>query len=135
MRVVLAVQNMGNATPPTLSRDFCLKSLKDSGISFFNLLVSNSYDRHSFESHLRALCKHDPYSALTQAGSYRQSWFKSYDEIIEEKSKPEINQIVQNFDIEGGIYGLDYKQGTVREWNDEYQQCKELPKDTQMQRI
>ena len=92
--------------------------------------MSNSYDRHSFESHLRALCKHDPYSALTKAGSYRQSWFKSYDEIIEEKSKPEINQIVQNFDIEGGIYGLDYKQGTVREWNDEYQQCKELPKDT-----
>ena len=46
---------------------------------------------------------------------------------------------MNNHDHIHGLYGLDAKQGggmtPLRDWNEEYQQCKELPKGNLLQRI
>ncbi|CDW71842.1 eukaryotic translation initiation factor 3 subunit [Stylonychia lemnae] len=95
--------------------------------------------KKQFENHLKQLCKHDPYKALTKCGgiNQKQQWFKSFKDYYNENKKINYQneELISNKEYETGIYGLDFKHGSTREWNDEYQQCKELPKDTQMQRI
>jgi hypothetical protein len=62
------------------------------------------------------------------------SWYKALEEKLETA-----NEILPNREYINGFYGLDAKQGNaatpLRDWNEEYQQCKELPKGNLLQRI
>lgn len=49
------------------------------------------------------------------------------------------NDIISSNEHSNGFYGLDTKLGNggtpIRDWNEEYQQCKELPRGNLLQRI
>jgi hypothetical protein len=86
--------------------------------------------RRFFEAKLISLTKNDPYKTLlrdqsskvSNSDSQSNSWFKSYGQKKEELNQESIirTDILPNQEYITGFYGCDYRQGPVRDWNEEY---------------